>query len=153
MTSPSADEPVEEPIRPLDPTPSLSQDEEAELLNLVELGRQTRTVDVLGHRVVLSSLTVDDELQVGQVVKPYIGTIAQARAHRTGLLAAAVREIDGVPLWSPLRVSDRQNDVAKKFERLSEYHAAVIDTMYERYIEFEQEVGKVFTERLGESAG
>jgi hypothetical protein len=120
--------------------------EESEMFKiLVHVGRLTDTIKVFGHDIVISTISVDEDLQVGLLLKEYDGTAAFQRAYRTLVAAAAVRSIDGQPLITPLALSelDSSTKVKPKFEKMKEYFPPVIDEIYNGIMNLEKKIAPV----------
>ncbi len=95
--------PVDGPVALED---GLSEKDEVEFIEALCLGRRTDTFDVLGHQVEMSTLTIDEELQLALVVKPWEQTQGGTRAYKTAVVAAAVQSIDGKPIYTAINPSD-----------------------------------------------
>lgn len=144
MTEPpsSAEVELDEPIE------SLSPDESQLFKSLIQVGRLTQTLDVYGHEILISTLTVGEDIQVGLLLKPYIDTHSFQRAYRALIASAAVRTIDGEELISRLSSSDPSVTVAEKFQKIKLYFPIVIDKIYDGLTELENRVTPLLS-RLG----
>ena len=112
----------------------------------------SKTVDVFGHQVLIKTLTVDLELQVAQILRPWEGTVGFHKAYKTASVAASIYEIDGIPFYTPILPTDKTEIVANKFEKLKAYYPAFVDGVYLRLTEMEQSMIEVL-DKLGKSSG
>ena len=83
------------------------------------MGRLQKKFDVLGHDFVLKTLTVGEELAIGQVVNEYAGTIGQGKAFQTAVIAAAIVTVDGRELVAPLG-PNTQAGLQDRFDYITE---------------------------------
>lgn len=119
----------------------LDDQERADFETLVTFGRKSLTADVWGHTVLVSTLTVEEELAIGLLVKPYRDSDAYHRAYKTAVVAASVVEIDGQPLYMPLSShEDNHQIMRKKWEKVRSYYPPVVDQMYRAVTDLEAEL-------------
>ena len=129
---------------------TLNQEERDYFSNALRIGFWEKTGYVFGHKVIARTLTVDEELQVSEIVSPHQGTTGFARLWTTAQVAAAVQEIDGEPLFIPITPEDREKLVARKFEKLKSYFPAFIDQVFVDIVkELESEVAQKLRDKLG----
>ena len=69
-----------------------------EILGLLNLGRLTLEFKIRDHTIVLRTLTMDEELEIGLIIKEYEGTQEWGRALATALVAASIVTLDDKPL-------------------------------------------------------
>jgi hypothetical protein len=136
-----------------DEVPSLVGDERTTFTQAVQLGRMTRDVTVLGLVVSLSTLTVNQELQIATLIKPYEGSQGYTRAYMTACVAASIDRLDGRPFFTPLNEADKRALVSRKFEKLREYYPIFVDQVYGEFDKLEQESGRDILKKLGKSSG
>lgn len=101
---------------------------------LVFLGALTKEFDWLGHRFVIRTVGSDDLLAVAQVIKPWQGTMGEARAYTAAMVAMCVVSVDGQGLPTP--VSAEGGEYAWAYQRFNYVKA--------RWFEFTQD--KVYSE-------
>lgn len=119
----------------------LSDEERDNFENLLTFGKKTSVKEVYGHSVYVSTLTVEEELQIGLLVKPYLNTDAYHRAYKTAVVAASVKEIDGQPIYHPLSEKEDSNHIMrKKWDKIKTYYPIIVDQMYNCVTELEQEL-------------
>lgn len=101
------------------------------LLGFLNLGQLQEDFTVRGHTIVLRTLTMDEELEVGLLVKRYSETIDEGRALATALVAASIVSIDGKPLvLAPL--GPNESIVKKRFDYVrTTMYWPVIRVIYE----------------------
>ena len=132
--------------------PELTSEEEDEVVDLVNAGRKECWPVIFGRKIHLRTLTIEEELKISEITKPYIGSDGYPRAYRTAVVAAAIRTIDGKLLFNPLSVEDVDRIIVEKFNKLITYYPLGIDQIYARYRDMELELLE-FVEKLGKSSG
>lgn len=132
--------------------PVLTDEEEDEVVDLINAGRKERFVEVFTRRIHLRTLTIEEELKVSEITKPYIGSDGYPRAYRTAVVAAAIRTIDGELLFSPISEAEFDQIIFKKFEKLLNYYPLAVDQIFARYQEMEKELFEL-VQKLGKSSG
>lgn len=127
----------------------LTEAESDDFRNLLFIGRLSETVDVLGHPIALSTLSTEEDLAIGLVTKPYIGSDSYQRAYRTAIVAAAIRSIDGEPLVLAISGDTTTLEIVQaKFDKVKKYYPIFLDAVYERFTELEKKLLPVVS-RLG----
>lgn len=130
-------------------TTTLSDEERGAFQSLLTIGQTTKKVDVLGHPVVLKSMTVSDELMVGMESKAYKGSEAFARAYQSAVVAASVVSIDGKQLYVPLSPEESDSEVfRKRVEKVHSLYPIVVSEIYRQYMEVEKEFAQL-AKKLG----
>jgi hypothetical protein len=135
---------VEEPV--------LTDEEEDEVVDLVNAGCKESWPVVFNRKVHLRTLTIEEELKISEITKPYIGSDGYPRAYRTAVVAAAIRTIDGKLLFNPLSDAEFDQIIVKKYEMLLKYYPLAIDQIYARYRDMELEL-LALVEKLGKFSG
>lgn len=126
----------------LDEPLELNAQDEFLFEELLLIGRREKQISVAGHRILLSTMNTDVELQIGLLTKEFMGSDAYARAYKASVVAASIKEIDGRPLYQPLSPGEEDTTtvVRKKFEKVREYYPIIVDMIYNRVMELEQEL-------------
>jgi len=132
--------------------PVLTQDEEDEAVELINAGRKERVVTVFNRVLHLRTLTIEEELKVSEITKPYLQSDGYLRAYRTAVVAAAIRTIDNKLLFNPISENDFEEIIRKKFEILLGYYPLAVDQIFARYQEMEKELFEL-VQKLGKSSG
>lgn len=128
---------VENEIVPDTFTPEESED----FQNLLVVGRLSETVSILGHPITIRTLSVEEDLAVGLIIKPYLGSNSYERAYKTAVCAACVRDIDGEPFGLPLRSDVNAYEVLQyKFDLINKYYPILLDEVYERFKNLEKKL-------------
>ena len=110
-------------------------DVEGDVLGLLNLGSITRKFDVLGHTFVFKTLTIGEELAIGQIIDEYAGTIGQGKAFQTALIAAAIVSVDGRPLVAQLG-PDTKASLQDRFDYITDnWYMKTIEAAFESYNE------------------
>ena len=100
---------------------------------LIHIGYLTGRFEVLGHSFVLRTLKMGEELAVGQIVDEYAGTVVQAQAFATALVAASIVTVDGRHLMQALG-PDEGNAIRDRFEYITKnWHWGTVDAIYTAY--------------------
>lgn len=128
----------------------LTEEEQRMFTDALYIGRKEKDTKVCGHRVRLATLTVDEELQIALLIKPWLNTDGYQRAYKAAVVAASVREIDGEPVYQPMGYEDAEGLVQRKFERVNKFYPFFVDQIYATFGELEQELIPLL-EKLGKS--
>jgi len=119
----------------------LTPEESEDFRNLLVVGRLAETISVLGHTVTLRTLSVEEDLAVGLIIKPYLGSNSYERAYRTAICAASIREIDGEPFGEPLSSDVNAYETLEfKFKKITKYYPILLDEVYKRFTELEKQL-------------
>jgi hypothetical protein len=132
--------------------PELTVEEEDETVDLINAGRKEVHFTLFGRLIHLRTLTIEEELKVSEITKPFMQTDGYPRAYRTAVVAAAIRTIDGELLFNPISESEFDRIIFKKFEVLLGYYPLAVDQIYSRYRDLELEL-LALVEKLGKSSG
>lgn len=132
--------------------PELTEEEEDEAVDLINAGRKEVHFVLFGRKIHLRTLTIDEELKVSEITKPFLQSDGYPRAYRTAVVAAAIRTIDGELLFNPISESEFDRIIFKKFEKLLDYYPLAVDQIYARYRDLELELLSLVT-KLGKSSG
>lgn len=98
---------------------------------LVNLGYLTEDVQLGGNEIVLRTLYVGEELEVGLLTQQYKGTDAEGQAWQTAMVAAAIERVNGKPIVTRLGPSDKDY-LQRKFEFVkANYFWPVIRQVFE----------------------
>lgn len=104
-----------------------------------------------GHTFQIKTLTVDDTLEVGLLVKRYDDTIGTSRAYLTATVAAALERVDGKPVHSPLGPQD--SPLEDKFRYIKDgWYSWTVDRIYNQLMALEARVAQII-EAMGEVSG
>lgn len=102
---PEVDEPFDEELN------SLSEDAQG----LLNLGYLTEEFSFAGNDIVLRTLYIGEELEVGLLTKQYKDSDVDSRAYTTALVAASLERVNGRPIVQRLGPSDKDY-LQRKFE-------------------------------------
>ncbi len=128
---------------------SFTDEESYDFRNYMTIGRISETVDILGHKVVLRTLSVEEDLAVGLLIKPFLGSNSYERAYRTAILAAAVRRIDNDMMPEPISEDDELMEIMRvRFDKVKKFYPIFLDEVYKRFTEMEKQLMPVVS-RLG----
>lgn len=145
--------PISAPDLNFEPAQSLTEEEENLFEELLTVGKLEKQFRFAGHHVRLNTLTVDLELQIGLLTKPYLNSDAYTRAYKAAVVAGSVVELDGQPLYQPMSPHEGAEEIMrKKFNIMSEYYPIVVDMIYSKVMELEQQLIPLL-EKLGKTLG
>lgn len=130
----------------------LTDEERVLFQSLMTVGRRSKSIDVLGHTVVIQSLRVADDLRIGLWCKKYEETRGFQRAYQLGVCAAGIRTIDGKPLYESLTPSAEDEIFESKVEKLQDYYPIVINQIYNSIIGLDAEFAELAM-KLGKLKG
>lgn len=132
---------------------TLSDEKRALFATLMVCGRMSKTLDIMGHEVVVETLNTDDDLRVGLFAKPYVGSEAHERAWQIGTCAAGVRSIGGRPVYNALSTEEGPEAIFDaKVSKLLKYYPIVVTEMYRAILGLDVEFAELATE-LGKLKG
>ena len=117
------DEPDEVEEVPREPIPQ-------DVYSLLNLGELQQEFDVRGHKIILRTLKVGEELEISTFIQPFVGTIDEGRALATATVAASIVSYNGEPLVRA--VGPDENLLRKKFDYVkTKMYWPVIRMIYE----------------------
>lgn len=131
----------------------LTDEERNQFITLMSCGKRSKSIDVMGHSVVIESLNVDDDLRIGLFTKEYRESDAYPSAVRLATCAAGVRTLGGRALYNPISVDETSESVFRaKLGKLLKYHTSVITEIYREIVNLDIEFGELAL-KLGKLKG
>jgi hypothetical protein len=118
---------------------ALTPQESLDLRHLAVIGRRIKEIVVYGHRVVISTLNADDDINVGMYTKPYLGSDAYGRSHQVATLAAAIQSFDGRPVYQDIQDQAPEFLHRKKAEIIRKWYPVVISEIYGEQVKLDGE--------------
>lgn len=132
---------------------TLLEEERVQFTTLLDCGRVSKEIDVMGHAVVVETLNTDDDLRVGLFTKPYLGTDSWQRAWQLATVSAAIRTIDGRPVYVPLSSEETLESVYReKCAKMARYFPVTITEIYTEVLKLDAEFVELAT-KLGKLKG
>jgi hypothetical protein len=133
---------------------TLTDAERRDFAALITCGRRSKTLTVMGHPVVIQTLTTADEMRIGLHTKKYADTpLGFQRAYQVAVCAAGVREVQGKPLFSSLREITSEDEIFdRSVEALSEFYPVVVTQIYQGILDLEREFAELAI-KLGKLPG
>lgn len=132
---------------------SLSDEDRSMFASLLTCGTRSKTLEILGHCVVVQSLCGDDDLRIGLWVKEYQGSLGEQRAYQIGVAAAGLRTVNGLPLiTSLLDKPDPDLVFHETVKKVSQMNPLVINQIYRGVMDAEKEFVELAA-KLGKSLG
>lgn len=111
------------------------------LRGLLFLGCLENEVFFGGHSFLLKTLTEGELLRVGQLCKPYMGTLAELESRRLYVVAAAVQYVDGEEIVSAYKHGE--DLLYEKAQEIKRWYPPVIAYLFEEYLALEQTASDV----------
>lgn len=145
---------IEEEVVEEKPETVLTDAERRDFAALLTCGRRSKTITVMGHPVVIQTLTTGDEMRIGLCTKKYTDTqLGFQRAYQVAVCAAGVREVQGKPLFSSLKEITSEDEIFdKSFEAVSEFYPVVVTQIYQAIMDLEREFAELAI-KLGKLTG
>jgi hypothetical protein len=132
----------------------LTDSERRDFSSLMTCGRRSKTITVMGHPVVIQTLTTADEMRIGLYTKKYSDTqLGFQRAYQVAICAAGVREVQGSPLFTSLREVTSEDEIFdKNVEAVSKFYPIVVTQIYQGIMDLEREFAELAI-KLGKLPG
>ena len=144
-----------EPDHPA-PTPitTLTDEERRDFSRLLTCGRRSATITVMGHPVLIQTLTVGDEMRIGLYTQKFSDTqLGFQRAYQVAVCAAGIREVQGSPLWTSLsEVTSEDELFDKSVSALRNFYPVTITQIYQGIMDLEREFAELAI-KLGKLPG
>lgn len=123
----------EEPVIEQTDETTFNDEISEDVSGLLHLGYLTGSFEVLGHTFVLRTLTLAEELAVGQIVNDYAATVVQGQAFAAALVAASIVTVDGRELMSALGPSEERT-IRERFEYVTKnWYWGTVEQAHQRY--------------------
>lgn len=132
----------------------LSDEERRNFSALMTCGRRSKTITVMGHPVVIQTLSTADEMRIGLFTKTYNDTtLGFQRAYQVAVCAAGIREVQGHPLFTSLREITSEDEIFdKSVEAVKKYYPVVVTQIYQAIMDLEREFAELAI-KLGKLSG
>lgn len=121
---------------------TFTESEESLLKTHLLNGSRTKVVEVLGHSILLRTISVREELEVISLIKEWEDTRGFSKAFKTAVLAASIVTIDGEPLYTPFSTEEKAT-LPKKFEKVGKFYPLFVNKIYEGFRELEEDTDKL----------
>lgn len=132
----------------------LTDAERRDFASLLTCGRRSKTITVMGHPVVIQTLTTADEMRIGLFTKDYgDSTLGFQRAYQVAVCAAGIREVQGKPLFTSLREITSDDEIFdKSVEAVQKFYPIVVTQIYQGIMDLEREFAELAV-KLGKLPG
>ena len=101
-----------------------------DIVSLLNLGELRYEIEIRGHKIILRTLRMSEELEIGLFIKPYLGTLDEGRAIATATVAASIESYDGNPIITA--IGPDENLLRKRFDFVKDkMYWPVIQIIYE----------------------
>lgn len=149
---PEREEPQEEQQRTEEPLPQFNERYKEPLTGLMFLGRLEDEFSWMGHTFTVRTLTQEEHILAGYIIKDYLGTRSEWRAWTAVLVAAGCMTVDGQEWYVPIETTvDRQTLLRQRFQHvIRNWYPPVIDAVHTKIAALEltsraviEEMGKV----------
>lgn len=134
---------TEDEVEEESPITELSDEEREHFETLLTIGRITRTVEVFGHKVQISTVTTEETMKVGLACKDYKGTEGYARAYQSAVVAACIRSVNGESWNNALSPGDEEGVYYEKLTKVRRLYPLVVFEIYQRTLELEAEFAEL----------
>jgi len=136
------------------PVTELTDQERVDFASLLTCGRRSKTITVMGHPVVIQTLTTADEMRIGLFTKRYLDSqLGFQRAYQVAVCAAGIRELQGAPLFTSLRETTSDDEVFdKSVEAVKALYPIVVTQVYQAIMDLEREFAELAI-KLGKLPG
>lgn len=124
----------------------ISEQHRAPFHGLLHLGYLTATFEHVGHKIVIHTLSSEEELIVGDLIQEWNNTVAATKAYSLAIAALCVQFIDGQPMPAPLGETTRDAWARERFEYAKRWYPSTVDAIFTRYLELEAKVRQVLAE-------
>lgn len=120
---------------------ALSTEDRQVFDSLLTCGKRSKTIEVMGHKVTIESLNVDDDLRIGMYTKEFRDSDAFPRAIQVATCAAGVRAINNRPLVAGSLFQDEstQSIFQAKLDKLQSAYPIVITEIYREILNLDAE--------------
>jgi hypothetical protein len=119
----------------------LSKDKLDKFLQIVHIGHLNKTFDWSGHQFEIRTLTIDEELAIGQIVKSYKDTITEEKAVAVAIAAASIISINGKPFMPNFDDNSVMQSVRDRFNYIRKnWHWPVIEIINAQYLDLLNDV-------------
>ena len=137
-----------------DEVTELTDRERADFASLLTCGRRSKTITVMGHPVVVQTLTTADEMRIGLFTKKYLDSqLGFQRAYQVAVCAAGVRELQGRPLFTSLSEVTSEDEVFdRSVEAVQKLYPVVVTQIYQAILDLEREFAELAI-KLGKLSG
>lgn len=120
---------------------------------LLFLGALQKKFRWLGHTFLIRTLTTDELLMVGQIIKEYEGTVSATKAYTTSIVAMCTTSVDGEHLPFPYKEGPDLDFALDRFKYVARnWYPFTIDAIYNEYLALEEKVREVL-DAMGEASG
>lgn len=132
----------------------LSPQERLDFASLMTCGRRSKKITVMGHPVVIQTLTAADEMRIGLFTKTYLESqMGFQRAYQVAVCAAGIREVQGQPLFTSLREVTSEDEIFdKSADEVQKFYPIVISQIYQGIMDLEREFAELAI-KLGKLSG
>jgi len=105
---------------------------EDDTLGLLVVGRLTDEIDIFGHKIVIRTLTIGQELEASLVSNKYRETDDVGRAYATAIVAACIESVDGRPLIGGL--GPEEESLENRYRYIQDnWYWMTVRVIYEEY--------------------
>lgn len=122
---------------------------------MMYLGRLEDEFEFAGHKIVIRSLTTDEILGIGLLLKKYENTAVYNKAYATAVVSTCLVSVDGRYLPVPLGedTGDGYGHLRLRFNYIkNRWHSYSIDYIFNKFLVLEDEVREVFA-GMGKALG
>lgn len=121
---------------------------------LLFVGSLAKSFAWMGHRFLIRTLLQGEILSVPIVIRPWQGTVGEAKAYSTAMAASCVVTVDGKPLPTPIgETGDPHMWAQQRFDFVQQnWFQWTIDRVFSEYLALEAKVEEVMA-AMGKALG
>lgn len=113
--------------------------------DIIHLGDIRDVFDFAGHSFELKTLTIEEELAAGQLLRGYKESPLAEKAAVTMFMAASIVTVDGKPLSMSLEAtSSPEKEIRARFDVIRKWRPPVIEELNRHFLELQERMYKVF---------
>jgi len=110
---------------------------------LMNVGTLQSDFTWMGHTFRLTSVTADQLIKIGMLMKPSEGTLGETRSYQAAYLAASWKLLDGKPLPTPLPLSAEEDPMEITYRWILKLSPWALDAIHQEYLKLEYEEVKI----------
>lgn len=144
-------EPTPEPEEELE-LPRFDEKVKEPFMGLLFLGALTEEFTFCGHKFRIRTLTQDEVLAIGQILKRFNDSVSQMSAYATAMVAACLISVDHQPLPTAIQSEATEVTLTSRMDYVSQWYPTTINHVYSQYLELEAKVDAV-ADAMGKVSG
>lgn len=125
-----------------------------DFIELSSLGYLTSEVNYCGHKFVLRTLRVGEEIVAGRIIKNDEASVSGFKATMSVVVAASLVTVDGMPFMPPLGENDIENNIRQRYKYITtNWYFPIIDFLATEHNKLVQRQAEAIVELQKKSSG